>query len=104
MRIALAWPMLAAAVCTASAADAASWSRSGSVTTWRGTYHGSASGSCANGTCARSVSVTGPNGRSVSRTGTVSRVAPHRYDYSLTTTGPNGNSITRSGTVIAHPY
>jgi hypothetical protein len=25
-------------------------------------------------------------------------------NYSRTTTGPNGNSVTRSGTVVAYPY
>lgn len=95
---------LAALLSTAAASQADAWTRSGSVTTARGTYTGSASGSCAGGICSRSRTVTGPNGNSVSRSGSVSRTGPYRYSYSRTTTGPNGNSVTRSGAVAAYPY
>jgi hypothetical protein len=88
---------LSALLIAGSVSDARAWSRSGSVTTRRGTYTGSASGSCSGGTCSRSASVTGPNGHTVSRTGSISRTGPDRYAYSRTTTGPNGRSVTRSG-------
>jgi len=95
---------LAAALAAASVSEANAWVRTGTVTTRRGTYYGSASGGCAAGTCSRSISVTGPNGGTVSRTGSITRVGPHAYDYTRTTTGPYGNSVTRSGTVAAYPY
>jgi hypothetical protein len=103
MKLVLASAALAALLGLASISEANAWGRSGSFTTRRGTYYGSASGGCAGGTCSRSVSVTGPNGGTVSRSGGISRVGPHAYDYSRTTTGANGNSVTRSGTVVAYP-
>ena len=95
---------LAVLISVGAVSQADAWTRSGSVTTARGTYTGSASGSCAGGTCSRSRSVTGPYGNTVSRSGSVSRTAPYAYSYSRTTTGPYGNSVTRSGTVTAYPY
>ncbi|MGZ3282703.1 MAG: hypothetical protein ACXU9C_06245 [Xanthobacteraceae bacterium] len=103
MKLVFASATLAAVLSLATLSEANAWSRNGSFTTRRGTYYGSASGGCAGGTCSRSASITGPNGGTVSRTGSVSRVGPHTYDYSRTTTGPNGNSVTRSGTVVAYP-
>ena len=79
--------------------EAAAWTRTGSVTTPRGTYHGAAAGSCAGGTCSRAAVATGPYGGSVSRTGSVTRTGPGSYDYQRTTTGPAGNSVSRSGSV-----
>lgn len=79
--------------------EAAAWTRSGSVTTPRGTYTGAAAGSCAGGTCSRAAVATGPYGGSVSRTGSVTRTGPGSYSYQRTTTGPAGNSVTRSGSV-----
>ncbi|MFA6265544.1 MAG: hypothetical protein WC670_07510 [Pseudolabrys sp.] len=96
--------LFAAAVGTAFVSEAGAWTRSGSVTTARGTYTGQASGSCAGGTCTRSRSVTGPNGKTVSRTGSATRTGPYRYRYTRTTTGPNGGSVTRSGRVVSYPY
>lgn len=95
---------LAVLLSVAAVSQADAWTRSGSVTTARGTYTGSASGSCAGGTCSRSGSVTGPNGNTVSRSGSVTRTGPYRYSYTRTTTGPNGNSVTRSGAVATYPY
>ena len=95
---------LAAATSLVPLSQASAWTRSGSVTTWRGTYTGQASGSCAGGTCTRTRSVTGPNGNTITQSGSVSRTGPYRYDYSRTTTGTNGNSVTRSGTAYANPY
>lgn len=103
MKLVLASLSLATALAVTGASDANAWVRSGSVTTWRGTYYGSASGGCAGGSCSRSASITGPYGGTVSRTGSITRVGPHASDYTRTTTGPNGNSVTRSGTVVAYP-
>lgn len=83
----------------AGIAEAAAWTRTGTVTTPRGTYTGAAAGSCAGGTCSRAATVTGPYGGSVSRSGSVTQTAPGSYSYQRTTTGPYGNSVTRSGTV-----
>jgi hypothetical protein len=104
MKTVLASASLAALLGLASMPAANAWTRSGSVTTWRGTYHGSASGGCGAGSCWRSASVTGPYGGTVSRSGNISHVGPHTYAYSRTTTGPDGNSITRSRTVTRYPY
>jgi hypothetical protein len=104
MRLVLAAASLAIVLAMTSVSEANAWVRNGSVTTSRGTYHGTASGGCAGGTCSRSVSVTGPYGGTVSRTGSITRVGPRTYDYTRTTIGPNGNSVTRSGTVVAYPH
>ncbi|KQZ01197.1 hypothetical protein ASD45_10290 [Pseudolabrys sp. Root1462] len=104
MKIALASISLAAALVVGGSSAASAWTRSGTVTTPRGTYYGSASGGCAGGTCSRSASITGPNGRTVSRSGSITRTAPHSYSYSRTTTGPQGRSVTRAGTVHVYPY
>jgi hypothetical protein len=88
---------LSSLLMVAAASEANAWTRTGSVTTQRGTYTGTASGGCAGGTCSRTRSVTGPMGHTVSRSGSVSRVGPYRYAYSRTTTGPNGRSFVRSG-------
>jgi len=104
MKLALASLSIAAAVVVAGCSAASAWTRSGTVTTPRGTYTGSASGGCAGGTCSRSATVTGPNGRTVSRSGSISRTGPHSYSYSRTTTGPQGRSVTRAGTVHVYPY
>ncbi|AXK83855.1 hypothetical protein DW352_04370 [Pseudolabrys taiwanensis] len=95
---------LAVLISVGAVSQADAWTRSGTVTTARGTYTGSASGGCAGGTCSRTRSVTGPYGNTVSRSGSVSRTGPYRYSYSRTTTGPNGNSVTRSGSVATYPY
>ena len=102
-------PVLAICLATllsgATVSEAAAWTRSGSVTTGRGTSTVSASGGCAGGTCARTKSVTGPSGNTVSRTGSVSATgAPYAYGYTRTTTGPSGGSVTRSGAVVVTPY
>jgi hypothetical protein len=104
MKIAPASIALAAVLMVAGSSAASAWTRHGTVTTPRGTYVGSASGGCAGGTCSRSAAVTGPNGRTVSRSGSITRTGPHRYSYSRTTTGPQGRSVTRAGTVHVYPY
>ncbi len=102
MKLALISGSLAALLCVATLTPANAWTRNGSVTTARGTYTGSASGSCAGGTCSRSASVTGPYGGTASRSGSVTRTGTNGYAYSRTTTGPNGNSVTRSGSVTRY--
>jgi hypothetical protein len=82
--------------------QASAWTRSGSVTTRRGTFYGQSSAGCSGGTCSRSRSVTGPNGSTVSRTESVTRTGPNSFGYSRTATGPNGNSVTRSGEIYRY--
>ena len=89
---------LATLVVTAFSTEAANaWTREGSVTTERGTYSYSGSGGCSGRTCSRVGTVTGPDGYSVSRSGSVTRVTPHYYTYSRTTTGPYGGTVHRRG-------
>jgi hypothetical protein len=57
----------------AAVADANAWTRSGSAAGPRGTSSVQASGSCANGSCSRTVSRTGRAGNTYTRTGTISR-------------------------------
>ncbi len=93
--------MLAAGAATltfAGIAEASAWTRSGSATGWRGTRNVSAYGSCAGGSCSRSITRTGPNGYSMSRQGSVS-CAGGVCSGTRTTTGPGGNSVTRQGTI-----
>ncbi|HTQ81957.1 MAG TPA: hypothetical protein VMI47_01710 [Pseudolabrys sp.] len=104
MKLAFLSASLAAALSLAAVSAANAWTRSGSVTTARGTYYGGASGSCGGGSCSRSGSVTGPYGGTVSRSGSITRTGPDSYSYSRTTTGPNGNSVTRGGTVSVNRY
>lgn len=104
MKLMLISGIVAATVGVASVSEANAWTRSGSVTTARGTYTGQASGTCAGGTCSRTRSVTGPNGNTVTRSGSATRTGPYRYSYTRTTTGPNGGSVTRSGRVVSYPY
>jgi hypothetical protein len=104
MKVALLSASLAAVLSLTMVAEAAAWTRNSTVTTPRGTYSHNVTGTCSGGACARSGSVTGPYGGTVSRTGTVTRTGPSSYSYSRTTTGPYGNSVTRSGTVQVSPY
>jgi uncharacterized low-complexity protein len=57
----------------AAAAEASAWTRSGTSTGPRGTSSVQATGSCANGSCTRNVTRTGPAGNTYTRTGTVTR-------------------------------
>ena len=54
-------------------ADANAWTRSATSTGPRGTSGVNVTGSCANGSCSRSATRTGPAGNTYTRTGTVSR-------------------------------
>lgn len=98
MKKLLTMSVLAGVLSVAVVADANAWTRSRSVSGWRGTASVNASGSCANGTCSRQITRTGPYGNSVSRQGAVS-CGGGVCTGSRTTTGPNGNSVTREGTV-----
>jgi hypothetical protein len=102
----VARPILAAALASiallATLAPASAWTRNGSVTTWRGTYAGTATGYCAYGTCQRSRTITGPNGGTVTRSGSATRTSPGVVQYGGTTTGPNGGTVTRSGTITRY--
>jgi hypothetical protein len=89
---------VAAVVFFAAAQDANAWTRNGSATGWRGTATVNAAGSCAGGTCSRSVTRTGPYGNSMSRQGSVS-CANGACTGSRTTTGPRGNTVYRQGSV-----
>ena len=89
---------IAAVLSFAAAADANAWSRNGSITGPRGTATVTGSGTCANGSCSRSVTRTGPYGYSVSRQGTAS-CANGTCTGSRTTTGPRGNTVYRQGSI-----
>lgn len=97
MKVAIKTIALSVLLMIGAASEASAWTRTGSVTTQRGTYTRTASGSCGGGTCSRSASVTGPNGRTVSRAGSISRTGVRSYAYNRTTTGPNGGSVSRGG-------
>ncbi|MEP9350921.1 hypothetical protein [Xanthobacter sp. KR7-225] len=104
MKLMLATLSLAGLFGIAGATEASAWTRSGTVTTPRGTYTGNVSAGCAAGVCARTATVTGPQGNSVTRSGSVARTGYPSYMYSRTTTGPYGRSVTRSGSVVVSPY
>lgn len=57
----------------AAAADASAWTRSATSTGPRGTSTVQATGGCANGSCTRNVTRTGPAGNTYTRTGTATR-------------------------------
>ena len=98
MKRLIAMSTLAAALSVAAAADANAWTRSGTVTGPRGTSTIQGVGSCANGTCSRSVTATGPYGNSVTRQGSGS-CANGVCSGSRQTTGPRGNTVYRQGSV-----
>ena len=97
MKLAMKAIALSALLTIGAASEASAWTRTGSVTTQRGTYTRTVSGSCGGGTCSRTGAVTGPNGRTVSRSDSISRAGGHSYAYNRTTTGPYGGSVSRSG-------
>ncbi len=92
--------LLAAIVTIAAVSEANAWTRNRTTTTWRGTSSLSASGSCANNSCSRSVTRTGPYGNTATRSGSVAcDPASQSCTGSRTTTGPYGGTINRSGQV-----
>lgn len=94
----IVYSAVAAALSIGVAADANAWTRSGTATGWRGTSSVNASGSCANGSCSRQITRTGPYGNSVTRQGTAS-CANGTCSGTRTTTGPNGGTVTRQGSI-----
>ena len=90
---------LAVALSVAATADASAWTRNGTITGPRGTSTIQGSGSCANGTCSRAVTATGPNGNTVTRQGSAT-CAYGVCAGSRQTTGPRGNTVYRRGVVI----
>ena len=80
------------------AVEANAWTRSRAVVGPRGVSTFQGSGSCANGSCNRSVTRTGPYGGTMTRDGSVS-YSGGSCTGTRTTTGPNGNTVTRQGTV-----
>ncbi len=89
---------IAAVLSFAAVVEASAWTRNGTVSGPRGTANINASGNCANGTCSRNITRTGPYGYSMSRQGQVS-CANGTCTSTRTTTGPGGKSITGYGTV-----
>lgn len=59
----------------------------------------SGSADCADGTCTRSGTATGPQGQSATRQRSVTRTAPGQWSAQGSATGRNGGTATRSGTV-----
>ncbi len=87
-----------AALAMLAAPAARAWERSGSLTTPNGTWTGSRSASCADGSCSRSGSLSNPQGQSWTRQGQVTRQAPGQWSGSRSATGPNGQGYARSWT------
>ncbi|WP_225765975.1 hypothetical protein [Inquilinus sp. Marseille-Q2685] len=90
MMIRLSMAAVAAALLlTAGPAGAEDWSRS-----WTGPHGGTRtlSGQCGNHSCSRTVDVTGPGGRSWSRSSGVVQGPFRSYGY-RSVTGPAGRSI-----------
>lgn len=79
--------------------NAGAWTRNGTASGPRGTASVNAWGSCSGLTCQRSVSRTGPEGRSVHRNGSASCNGSGSCSGSRTTTGPNGGTVVRQGSV-----
>ncbi len=69
---------------TYTGANGRTWTRYGST-------------SCADGSCTRSATITGPNGHSVSRDETVTRTGRGDFSTSGSVTGPNGRTVTNAG-------
>ena len=88
------------ATLTLATADANAWTRNGTVTGPNGTAHVQAWGSCANGSCSRTITRTGPYGYSVTRQGTIAcDRAAGSCNYNSQTTGPRGYTVYRQGTI-----
>jgi len=89
---------LVGALWFAAPSDANAWTREGTVTTGRGTSTFNASGYCANGTCVRRITRTGPFGGTYTRQGRIT-CAPGVCWGRSRITGPNGNTVYRRGVV-----
>ena len=89
-----------AGLIVAGIADAEAFQRSGTVSSARGIGSYAGTVSCSGGTCSRSMTRIGAQGRTMTRSGSVTETAPGQYSYSATTIGPNGRTRSRSGSVI----
>ena len=89
----------AVALIFAGVADANAFQRSGTTSGARGTSSYSANAGCSGGTCSRTMTRTGPQGGTMTNSGSVTKTGPGQYSYSGSTTGPNGQTRTRSGSV-----
>jgi len=100
----LTFAILAAGLCLATLgpAEARTIAHAGSITGPRGTTTFAGERTCSGGSCSSSGSVTGPNGKTASRTGSTS-CANGTCSSTATVTGPNGASATRNGsTTVTH--
>lgn len=92
--------LAATALIVAGIADAQAFQRSGTVSSARGTGSYAGSAGCSGGTCSRSMTRTGAQGRTMTNSGSVTKTGPGQYSYGGSTTGPNGQTRTRSGSVV----
>lgn len=99
MMKAISAAVLAGTFVLVAATEANAWSRERSVSGSNGTASMQASGGCSGGTCSRNVSHTGPNGKSYSRSRTLTCQQGGSCSGSAVTTGSNGNTVTRQGSV-----
>jgi hypothetical protein len=75
----------------------ADWVRHGTAVTPRGVYSGTSYGACGGGSCYRAGRISGPSGRSVSGSSSVTRTAPGQVIPSGSVTGPGGATVSRGG-------
>ncbi|NKC31673.1 hypothetical protein [Falsiroseomonas selenitidurans] len=79
---------------------ASAWEAQSSLTGPQGqTATRSGSLNCADGSCTRSGSATGPQGQTATRQRNVTRTAPGQWSAQGTATGRRGGTATRSGSV-----
>lgn len=98
MRTTFAAATLTALLAAAPLADALAWNRTGSSSGPHGSSSVEASGSCADRSCSRSVTRSGPAGHSATRQGSASCV-DGSCSGSSTASGPRGTTRTRTGSV-----
>lgn len=98
MHKALVTATLSILLAAAPLGDAVAWNRTGSSSGPHGSSSVEASGSCADRSCSRSVTHTGPAGQSATRQGSAS-CANGSCSGSSMATGPRGATRTRSGSV-----
>lgn len=98
MRTALVTATLTFLLAAAPLGDALAWTRTGSSSGPHGSSSVEASGSCADRSCSRSVTRSGPAGHSATRQGSAA-CADGSCSGSSTATGPRGATRTRTGSV-----
>ncbi|HEY4168581.1 MAG TPA: hypothetical protein VGM96_17475 [Reyranella sp.] len=103
----------AGSLAAALPASAANWRHGGSrdVSSTRSytganghTWTRTGSTSCADGSCTRQATVTGPNGHSVSRDETVTRTGRGDFSSSGSVIGPKGHTVSNAGQTDCGPY